>query len=69
MTPEEIFELRISLAVSQEKFACLLGTTVVTINRWERGKVKPSRLYVRELKDLKLRSKSGAYTCRYKEAE
>lgn len=69
MTPEEIFELRQSLAVSQEKFASLLGTTVVTINRWEKGKVKPSRLYVRELKDLKLRSKSGCYACRNKESE
>ena len=64
MTPEEIVALRRSLGVSQERFAAIIGTTVVTVNRWENGKVIPSRLYIRELKDL--RSKSGSYASRTK---
>lgn len=67
MTPEEIQEIRRNLAVSQERFARLLGTTVVTVNRWENGKTKPSRLYVRELKELK--SNYASYICRRKESE
>jgi DNA-binding transcriptional regulator YiaG len=65
MTPEEIQEIRAKLCVSQEKFASLLGTTVVTVNRWENGKTKPSRLYIKELKQL--RASSGSYTCRREE--
>jgi len=65
MTPEEIQEIRRKLCVSQEKFAQLLGTTVVTVNRWENGKTVPSRLYIKELKEL--RSKSGSYICRREE--
>jgi putative transcriptional regulator len=53
MDKEEIESLRMSLGLSQERFAHLLGTTVVTINRWENGKTKPSRLYIKELKELK----------------
>jgi len=62
MTPDEITALRKKLCVSQEKFAQLLGTTVVSVNRWENGKVIPSRLYIKELKEL--RAKSGSYVCR-----
>lgn len=67
MTPEEIQEIRRNLCVSQEKFASLLGTTVVTVNRWENGKTKPSRLYIKELKQL--RASNGSYACRRKEFE
>lgn len=67
MTPEEIQEIRRKLCVSQEKFASLLGTTVVTVNRWENGKTKPSRLYIKELKQL--RANCGSYTSRRKELE
>lgn len=67
MTPEEIRKIRESLHVSQEKFAAILGTTVVTVNRWENGKVKPSRLYVKELREL--RNNHGSYACRRKEFE
>ncbi len=52
MTPEEIKKIRDDLGVSQERLASLLGTTTTTVNRWENGKVKPSRLYVKELKEL-----------------
>jgi DNA-binding transcriptional regulator YiaG len=64
MTPEEIQKLRHMLGVSQEKFAQLIGTTVVTINRWENGKTIPSRLYTRELNEL--RSTHASYLCRRK---
>lgn len=67
MTPEEIQDIRKNLAVSQEKFAQLLGTTVVTVNRWENGKASPSRLYIRELKEL--RQNYGSYVCRREELE
>lgn len=67
MKPEEIKEIRKNLCVSQEKFASLLGTTVVTVNRWEKGKAKPCRLYVRELKELK--GNYGSYVCRRKQPE
>lgn len=67
MKPEDIKALRFSLGVSQEKFAHLLGTTVVTINRWENGKTKPSRLYIRELKDL--RNGKESYRCREEDSE
>jgi DNA-binding transcriptional regulator YiaG len=67
MTPEEIQAIRMKLCVSQEKFASLLGATVVTVNRWENGKTKPSRLYIKELKQL--RSSCGSYVCRREELE
>lgn len=67
MTPEEVQEIRRMLCVSQEKFAQLLGTTVVSVNRWENGKAKPSRLYIKELKEL--RKNNGSYECRRKEFE
>lgn len=67
MTPEEIQEIRRKLCVTQEKFAQLIGTTVVTVNRWECGKAKPCRLYIRELKEL--RNNCGSYVCRTKELE
>jgi putative transcriptional regulator len=67
MTPEEIQDIRRKLCVSQEKFAHMLGTTVVSVNRWENGKTKPSRLYIKELKEL--RKNHGSYLCRRKESE
>ncbi len=67
MTPEEIFQLRKKLCVSQEKFAQLLGTTAVSVNRWENARTAPSRLHIKELKEL--RSKIGSYLCRRKESE
>lgn len=62
MKPEEIEDIRKNMGVTQEKFAQLLGATTVTVNRWENGKTKPSRLYIKEIKELK--SKHGSYICR-----
>lgn len=65
MSPQEIAEIRKKLCVSQERFAYLLGATVATVNRWENGKAVPSRLYVKELKEL--RDNYGSYVCRREE--
>lgn len=67
MTPEDIQEMRRKIGVTQERFAALLGTTVVTVNRWEKGKNIPSRLYVKEIMELK--KNSGSYIRRRKELE
>ena len=67
MTPEEIQEIRRNLGVTQERFAHILGTTITSVNRWENGKTKPSRLYIRELKEL--RRNSGSYLCRREKDE
>ena len=65
MSPDEIADLRKNLGITQERFAALLGTTVVTVNRWENGKTKPSRLYAKELQELK--ANHGSYICRREE--
>jgi putative transcriptional regulator len=53
MTPQDIQDIRKALNITQERFAALLGTTVVTVNRWENGKAKPSRLYIKEIQLLR----------------
>lgn len=53
MSPEEIKAIRESLGITQERFAHLLGATCGTVNRWENGKFIPSRLYIKEIKELK----------------
>lgn len=52
MTPEKIKELRLALGYTQAGLAEKLGTTATTINRWERGKSKPSPVWCRELEQL-----------------
>jgi DNA-binding transcriptional regulator YiaG len=64
MKPEEIKEIRESIGITQEKFASLLGTTVCTVNRWENGKTKPSRLYTIQIKELRINY--GSYISRRK---
>ena len=36
--------IRLIADMSQEQFASALGTTVLSINRWENGKVVPNRM-------------------------
>lgn len=62
MTPEEILAVRKKMGVTQEKFAALVGTTVVSVNRWENGQTKPCRYFIKQLKELK--ATSGSYVCR-----
>lgn len=42
--PTLIRALRQRLGLSQEKFAAKLGVSFQTVNRWERGRTKPSQL-------------------------
>lgn len=50
--PRLVRELREMTGLSQEKFAAKLGVTFPTINRWERGKAKPSPLALNRIEEL-----------------
>jgi len=41
--------IRRQLGLSQERLAEALGVSFATVNRWENGHVKPSRLALRQL--------------------
>lgn len=45
-----VIELRRRLGLSQEKFAAKLGVSFQTVNRWERGRSRPSQLAVNALR-------------------
>lgn len=45
-------EIRKQLKLSQEKFASLLGTKALTINRWETNKSVPSALAINQILNL-----------------
>jgi DNA-binding transcriptional regulator YiaG len=49
----ELKAFRNHLKMSQQQFSTLIGTTTVTICRWESGKVKPCRLFMREILHIK----------------
>jgi len=51
----EIKQLRERLGLTQEQLAHQLGVTVKTVNRWERGRSKPSPMARRLLIDLNRR--------------
>jgi len=40
-TPDEIKDMRNKQNLSQEKFADLLGISVITLRMWEQGRRKP----------------------------
>ena len=42
--PDLVKEIRSQLALSQEDLARQLGISFTTVNRWENGQVKPSKL-------------------------
>jgi DNA-binding transcriptional regulator YiaG len=48
----EIKELRMRLGLTQEEFAHALAVTFSTVNRWENGHAKPSKLAVRAIRSL-----------------
>lgn len=52
MNIEQLKQIRINLGLSQEDFGHLLGVTGATINRWERGVFKPSKLAVEKIKAI-----------------
>jgi putative transcriptional regulator len=48
----DIRELRRNLRMTQEEFAHTLGITVATVNRWENGHARPSKLARRAIERL-----------------
>ena len=47
-----IRELRLLTELTQEQFAAAIGVTYNTVNRWERGRMKPSRLALKQIEQL-----------------
>jgi DNA-binding transcriptional regulator YiaG len=47
-----IRELRIRLGMTQEEFAHAVAVTFSTVNRWENGHAKPSKLARRAIEQL-----------------
>lgn len=41
MTPEALKRVRVRLGLSQERMAAVLGTSFVSVNRWEGGHSTP----------------------------
>lgn len=52
MTAEDVRRLRGMLGLSQIALADLIPSTQRTISRWENGRVRPSPLYVRRLREI-----------------
>ena len=50
--PVLVRELRQRTGLTQEKFAARLGVTFPTINRWEKGRSKPSPLALKRIEEL-----------------
>lgn len=46
--PERVKQVRKQLEISQEDLAHALGMSFATVNRWENGKAKPSKLGLRQ---------------------
>ena len=51
--------LRSMLDLTQEQFAAKVGVTFSTVNRWERGKSKPSPLAMRRIEELMERTEAS----------
>ncbi|MBD2447341.1 helix-turn-helix domain-containing protein [Nostoc sp. FACHB-152] len=47
-----IQDIRLLMGLTQEEFALILGVTFPTVNRWENGHTKPSRLAVKQIEGL-----------------
>ena len=56
----EIKSLRSRLGLTQEALAPIVGVSTQTINRWERGIHKPSRLAIEKMKSLEIQVKDDA---------
>lgn len=55
LTGAQIRELRKSLGLTQEEFAHAVAVTFSTVNRWENGHAKPSKLARRAIEALAAR--------------
>lgn len=49
----EISRVRESLGMSQESFSKILGVSLSTVNRWEKGRQVPSNLQTQQIMALK----------------
>lgn len=47
-----IYEIRLVMGLTQEELAIILGVTLPTVNRWENGHNKPSKLAVQQIEVL-----------------
>ncbi|MBI5344714.1 MAG: PilZ domain-containing protein [Deltaproteobacteria bacterium] len=59
MLPEKIKRLRTALGWSQERLAREVGVSFCTVNRWERGKSKPSPMAENVLKRMSEKAGDG----------
>lgn len=50
--PSLILNLRAKLNLSQEEFGKLIGASLISVSRWERGEHEPTKLVKVRLKDL-----------------
>lgn len=53
---ERIKKIRLSLGLSQEHFARLIGASNKTIQRWEANECTPSKLYLSKLEKMKVKT-------------
>lgn len=62
-----IYEIRLSMQLTQEQFAMVIGVTFPTVNRWENGHTKPSKLAVHQIEALveKLGDKGQTILAKY----
>ncbi len=49
-----IRELRLATELTQERFAAQLGVTYSTVNRWEKGRAKPSPMAMQRIEEILL---------------
>ncbi len=49
MTPPEIKALRQRMGLTQQDFAILVGVGCNTVNRWENGRTKPSKMAIKHM--------------------
>lgn len=61
--PKHLKSIRQQLGLSQEEFAQKLGVSFTSVNRWENGQTKPSKLARRQIEALckKLNCKMAAF--------
>jgi len=57
LTPQMVKDFRKKLGLSQKAFAELLGVSLRTVQRWERGESKPSKLALSRLAQLFVEAK------------
>ncbi len=48
----DIKEIRVNLGLSQEALARILGVSLQTVSRWERGLSKPSQMAIKNIQNL-----------------